>query len=377
MAREDEHSYRWIDRREDLEGFLADLRGLPQVAMDLEADSMYRYRERICLIQFSSLAGDAIVDPLALPDLEPLRALLENDRVEKVLHGADYDIRLLKQFASMRPSGLFDTMIAAQLLGLPRVGLSDLLEERFGVRLEKRFQRADWGCRPISPAMILYALQDTHHLLSLREELGEELRAKGRLGWAEEEFQALSQVEPNPKTSPDTFRIHGARGLDDQGRAVLQALLDWREELAQKRDVPTFRVMGTAMLVELAARTPTSIPDMREISGITSKVLRIWGEDILRAVKRGLTASPIAWRHHRSVPRRRPRPGGYQRFPKLKAVRDGVAHRLALNPGVLCPNASLKSLAEAWPEELEARMADTLNAWQREVLAEVFKRVLG
>ena len=376
MVQVDELSCRWIETREELEALLRELRNQPQVAMDLEADSMYRYRERICLIQFSSLVNDAIVDPLALPDLEPLRTLLEDPRVEKVLHGADYDVRLLKQCAGIRPAGLFDTMIAAQLLGLTRVGLSDLLEERFGIRLEKRFQKADWGRRPLSPAMILYALRDTRHLLSLGEELRQELEAKGRLGWAEQEFQALAQVEPTPRVPPDALRVHGARKLDDRGRAVLQALLDWREEWAQKRDVPIFKVMSTAVLVELAAQGPTSIQEMRGIPGITGKVLRIWGEEILKVVGEGLFASPLAWRRNPGHRPGKPRPEAHRRFLKLKVARDRMAEKLALSPGILCPNGPLKALAETRPEEAEARMQETLKGWQREVLGEVFKNVL-
>ncbi len=376
MAQVGELSYRWIERREELEGLHTRLKGQSRVAMDLEADSMYRYRERICLIQFSSQAGDFLVDPLALNDLEPLRTLLEDPRVEKVLHGADYDVRLLKQCAGIRPAGLFDTMIAAQLLGLPRVGLSDLLEERFGIRLEKRFQKADWGRRPLSPAMIFYALQDTRHLLSLGEGLRKELEAKGRLGWAEEEFRALAQVEPTPRVSPDALKVQGARKLDDRGRAVLQALLEWREECAQKRDVPVFKVLSTTVLVELAAQGPTSIQEMRGIPGITGKVLHIWGEEILKAVGEGLSASPLAWRRNPGHRPGRPRSGAHRRFPKLKAVRDRMARNLAVDPGILCPNGPLKALAEARPEEAETRMQETLKGWQREVLGGIFKKVL-
>jgi len=372
-----EPDYHWVDSPEGLEAAIPRFLGYPCVAMDTEADSLYRYEERICLIQISCPGGDWLIDALALPTLGPLRRLLEEQSVEKVFHGADYDIRLLKK-AGIQPKAVFDTMVAAQILGIRRVGLSDLLRERFGIELVKRFQKADWGRRPLPPDMVRYALEDTRHLLRLREALLAELEAKGRLGWARRQFDALLEVRPAPRTPPDALRVPGARNLDDRGRAILQSLLDWREEVARKRDLPPFKVVGTEVLLKLAMRAGASSLDFGGIPGLTEKVIRTSGQGIREAIQRGYLAHPIPW-----SPRKRPQAerapmGGRRRLALLKAVRDRKARDLGLDPGVLCPNAALKTLAVSSPREFEERLEQSLSPWQRELLAaELRGAILG
>jgi ribonuclease D len=369
-------AHRWIDGVQGLESWVQALRENRQVALDLEADSLYRYRERICLVQTSSPSGDAIIDPLALPGLDPLRPLLEDPNVEKVFHGADYDLRLLKGAMAVRPANLFDTMVAAQILGVPRLGLANLLEERFGIRLEKRFQRADWGKRPLPEAMIRYALEDTRHLLRLRDALGKELEAKGRLRWVREEFEALTRLEPVPRTYPDALQVPGAKTLDDRGRAVLQALLEWREEEARRLDLPVFKVMGTATLLELARQRPSAMEEMLGTPGMTRKVLRLRGEGLAEAVARGSAAPPIPWRSTRPHRRTRKNPRADERYAAVKALRDDLAAKLGMDPGILCPNGALKALAGAPSGDLHKRIRECLKAWQQELLAEDFARAL-
>ncbi len=368
--------YRWVRRVGDLEGAVRSLLREPHVAMDLEADSLYRYEERICLVQLSSRDEDWLIDALAIPTLEPLRPLLEEPGVEKVLHGADYDIRLLKRCTGIQPYPIFDTMLAAQIVGLPRVGLSDLLLEKLGVELIKRFQKADWGRRPLPDAMVRYALEDTRHLLRLREALVAELQALGRLDWARRQFEALRQVRPRPRTPPDALRIPGSRDLDERGRAILQALLDWREEVARKRDVPPFKVMGTETLLTLARRAEAPALDLEGITGLSPRLVATLGEGIREAIRKGCNAPPIPW----SIARR-PRPakthrGGRRRFMLLKAIRDTRARELGVDPGVLCPNATLKELAQSLSEGFEASLYRALKDWQREILGEAFSKAI-
>jgi ribonuclease D len=367
----------WIDGLEDLERFVRTLRDQPRVAMDIEADSMYRYQERICLLQLSCPLGDAVVDPLALPHIDPLLRVLEDPGIEKVFHGADYDVRLLKGLAGIHPVAIFDTMVAARMLGLRRLGLADLLQERFGVRLDKRFQRADWGRRPLPSGMLRYAAEDTRHLLALRDALAEELQAEGRLEWARQEFLALAQVEPVPRIPPHALRVVGARNLDDRGRAALQALLDWRETEAERRDIPTFKVLGTSVLVELAKESPTSSEGMLRIQGITRKVLRLWGDGILAAIEQGLAGGPLPWRAPRPRRPRKIHPRSSERFLRLKAIRDRRAEEMGMDPGLLCPNSSLKALASSLPADIGARLSEVLKEWQRQILAEEVRAEIG
>lgn len=376
MGARERPGYRWVQSVEALEEAVHSLLGEPRVAMDLEADSLYRYEERICLIQISGRDEDWLIDALAISTLEPLRALMEDRSVEKVFHGADYDIRLLKKCAGIEPHAIFDTMVAAQIAGARRVGLSDLLLDRFGIELVKRFQKADWGRRPLPDPMVRYALEDTRHLLRLREALVAELRALGRLEWARNRFEALLRVMPTMRTAPNVLKVRGAKDLNDRGRAVLQALLDWREEVARKRDVPPFKVVGTEALLRVARCAKTPVSDLKGIPGFSPRLVATLGEGIREAIRKGSSAPPIPW-----SPPGRPRPakiprGGRRRFMLLKTIRDRKASELGLDPGVLCPNASLKELSQGLLEGLEERLDRTLKDWQREILAEPFRRAL-
>jgi ribonuclease D len=370
----DEPDFQWIDSRAALEAFMRDL--ADRIAVDLEADSMYRYEERICLVQLSAQETHALIDPLALADLAPLRPLFESQEVEKVFHGADYDIRLLKRLAGIQPKRIFDTMVAAQLLGFRRVGLSDLLEGAFGIHLEKRYQKADWGRRPLPPEMIQYALRDTCYLLSLRDTLHRALAAKDRLTWAEEEFAALCEVEPAVRQPPDALRIRGARQLDDRGRAVLQALLVWREGEARRRNVPPYKIAGTSTLLELAELRPPTKDRMRQVHGVTRKVLRLWGDRLEGVIEEALHSRPIPRRRQTAARAPKRRPSAHRRFRLLKGVRDSRAAALDLDPGVLCPNAVLKLLSRVPAAEVESGLRTNLKKWQRDILGEDLRRAL-
>ncbi|HET8624632.1 MAG TPA: ribonuclease D, partial [Gemmatimonadales bacterium] len=205
------------------------------LAVDTEAASFHRYRDRVYLLQVSSRRRTAVVDPLAVPDLAALGRVLADPSVETVFHDADYDLRLLEQQYGFRATRLFDTRVAAQLLNEPSIGLAALLEKYFGVQLDKRFQRADWSARPLSRAMIAYAASDTRHLPGLRDVLREQLERRGRLAWAEEEFAQLAQVRwRGDDSEPGFLRIKGAKALRGRSLAVLREVFEWREEQAAR-----------------------------------------------------------------------------------------------------------------------------------------------
>src|SRR6476661_7377573 len=222
-----------IQSQAELGALFQRLRGEPLLAVDTEAASFHRYTDRVYLLQVSSRVETAVVDPLATQGLDPLGEVLADPNVEIVFHDADYDLRLLDREYGFRATSVFDTRIAAQLLNEPGVGLAALLEKYLGVRLDKRFQRADWSARPLSPEMLEYAAADTRHLPELRDLLRDRLRELGRLEWAEEEFELLTavrrtQAEPN---EPGYLRIKGAKALNPRAQAVLRELFQWREDL--------------------------------------------------------------------------------------------------------------------------------------------------
>ncbi|GEJ57286.1 ribonuclease D [Anaeromyxobacter diazotrophicus] len=259
----------------------------PVVALDTESNSFHVLRERVCLIQLSTRGGDFVVDPFAV-DVRPLGPVLASAQAI-VLHGADYDVRCLKREYGFGLPALFDTMAAARRLGRPGLGLSALVEQHFGVKLAKDFQRSDWGRRPLSAEQVRYAALDTHFLLPLFDLLAGELRERGLWEPAREEFARIAAVEPRPRVfDPEGWRrLKGSRDLDAPGRAVLRALWLLREERAGALDRPPFKVMPEQAMLEVARRRPRTEAELLRIPGLTTVVLRRMGEGLLAAAAQG------------------------------------------------------------------------------------------
>jgi ribonuclease D len=260
------------------------LRHEPAVALDTESNSFHVYRERVCLLQLSTREQDWVVDPLAV-DVRPLGELLCDGR-ETVLHGADYDVRCLRREYAWRLPRLFDTMVAARRLGRAGLGLSALVEARFGVRLSKANQRSDWGRRPLSPDQLAYAALDTHYLLPIAEELRLELAKQGLADQALAEFQRIATVEPKERVFDQEGwrRLKGARDLDAPGKAVLRALWISREARASEADRPPFKVLSEQTMVEIAKLRPTTGEALARIPGATPQVMKRMGDAIRAAL---------------------------------------------------------------------------------------------
>ncbi len=268
-----------------LQGLVGALAGERAIALDTESNSFHVYRERVCLIQISTRETDWVVDPFAV-DLRPLGPVLAAAPA-LVLHGADYDVRCLKREYGFALPALFDTMAAARRLGRLGLGLSALVEEQFGVRLSKDFQRSDWGRRPLTVEQVSYAALDTHFLLPLYETLAAELRARDLWSEAAQEFGRIAAVEPRPRVfDPEGWRkMKGARELDLAGRAVLRALWVAREERASALDRPPFKVMPEQSMVEVARRRPRGEAELLRVPGVTTVVLRRMGAAVLAAIQ--------------------------------------------------------------------------------------------
>ncbi|OEU62810.1 MAG: 3'-5' exonuclease, partial [Desulfuromonadales bacterium C00003094] len=245
--------------------FAAQLHREPVFAVDLEADSLHSYQDKVCLLQFSTATATVLVDPLAIGDLSSLKAVLADEAVRKVFHAADYDIRCLYRDFGIEINGLFDTMTACQFLGEDKVGLADILNKYFGVKLDKRYQRADWSKRPLEEGMVHYAAEDTRHLLQLTEQLEAQLVAKGRLAWAKEEFALLEQVRHNSTGGPLFLRFKKANLLERRQLAVLEELLQWRNGEAQRRNCPPFKVLNNAPLLEVARAMPANMSALSRV----------------------------------------------------------------------------------------------------------------
>ena len=362
-----------IETLPDLEALTGRLGTEPLLAVDTEAASFHRYQDRVYLLQISSRSETAVVDPLAVGTLAPLAPLLADRGIEIVFHDADYDLRLLDREYGFRVTNLFDTRIAAQLLNEPGIGLAALLEKHFGLRLDKRFQRADWSARPLSPPMLEYAASDTRHLPALRDILREELRARGRLGWAEEEFGLLEQIRGAAAEGgePGWLRLKGAKALKPRELAVLRELWEWREGVAQRSDRATFRVLNNEPMLLMARQPPADAAALKTIPGIGGGQVERFGRDILTAVRRGVELPDKELPRVERSPRRAPDPAFEARLERLKVVRNRLAAAYDLAPGVLCPNGTLEAIARLNPRSLEelAGISELLR-WQLAELGE-------
>jgi len=343
------------------------LRPEPLLAVDTEAASFHRYLDRVYLLQISSRAETAVVDPLATGGLGPIGDLLADPAIEIVFHDADYDLRLLNREYGFTARTLFDTRIAAQLLNEPGIGLAALLEKYLDVQLDKRFQRADWSARPLAPDMLAYAASDTHYLPRLRDILRDRLNERGRLGWAQEEFARLEHIRGSgaDDAEPGWLRLKGAKALRGRELAILRELWQWREGAARRGDRATFRILNNEPMLAMAKNPPIDVAALKAIPGVSSEQAGRRGRELLAAVKRGLEL-PEGELPRFSRPPRRATDLAYEaRLDRLKAVRNQLAQEYDLAPGVVCPNGTLEAIARVdpkTPEELAA--VPELRQWQ-------------
>ncbi|MBM3884218.1 MAG: ribonuclease D [Gemmatimonadetes bacterium] len=345
----------YLDAAPAVDQWLAGIRQTGILALDTEGASFHRYVDRIYLIQLSTRERHAIIDPLPIATPAGLGALVEDPAVEIVFHDADYDLRLLRQDYGWQVRNVFDTRIAAQLLGLKAFGLAALLERSFGIKLDKKHQRADWSMRPLTADMLDYAAQDTMHLLGLRDVLRAELEAKGRLAWAAEEFARLETIAWAAEDPAAAFlRIKGARDLTRRELALFRELVQWRDATALALDRATFRVVGNETLFELARLAPRTRDALGKVKGMPRGILERAGEAILAAIGRGLEVPEAELPRFPKSPRWDRDPDFDHKVGALKAVRDAAATRLELDPGVLCSRERLEAVARLLPREVDA-----------------------
>ncbi len=372
--------HRYVRSSAELAALMRRVAREPLVAMDTEAASFHRFVDRIYLIQLSIRRETAIIDPLTVDDVAPLGAVLADPAVEVVFHDADYDLRILDRDYGFRAHRLFDTRIAAHLLGEPAVGLAALVEKHVGVRLDKKYQRADWSRRPLPPEMLEYAATDTRYLLALREKLRGLLEARGRLSWAEEEFGRLEGVRWSP---PETnggayLRMKGARKLDRRGLAVLRELVPWRDAIAAELDRATFRVISNEALLALSALPPRSHSELGKVGGISPRLVSERGASLLAAIEQALAVPEKDLPRFPRAERHVADPAFDQAVERLKGVRNRAAERLGLDPGVLCPKGTLEAVARAKPKSRAALgEIPEMRSWQVEVLGGDFLKTLA
>jgi len=372
------HTPVYLDTSATVDAFLKSIANARILALDTEGASFHRFVDRIYLLQLSTREQTAIIDPIPIGTPTLLGKLLEDRDVEVVFHDADYDLRLLQQDYGWHIRNIFDTRVAAQLLGLRAFGLAALLERYFGVKLDKKHQRADWSMRPLPQGMLDYAAQDTIHLLELRDRLKHDLEQAGRWDWAREEFSLLEGTKWGDDDSANAFlRIKGARDLTRRELAILRELVPWRDAIARQLDRATFRVVGNEQLLDIARQQPATRDALAAIKGMPRGLLESRGHEVLEAVKRGLAVPDAELPRFPKAARWDRDPDFDVRVSALKTVRDENATRLDLDPGVLCSRDRLEAVARKNPknrDELETVVE--LRKWQRNVLGESFLKAL-
>ena len=337
---------------------LGDLAAQPRLAVDTESNSLHAYREQVCLVQFTTPTRDYVVDPLVLHDLSPLGLIFSDPKIEKIFHAAEYDLICLRRDFAFQFTNLFDTMHAARVLGYQFVGLDNLLAEKFQFEMDKRHQKADWAVRPLTPAQLDYARLDTHFLFDLRDVLEAELREKDHLSIALEDFARACKVDiPKERVNGTSWRRFSTRkDISPRELTVLSELCVSRDRIAERMNRPVFKVISDALLLDIARNLPEKDVDLAGL-GLSPKQVRLWGGEILDAVKRG-TVAPLVEREQT----KRPNDRTLKRLERLKNWRKKVAQDLSVESDIVLPKSYLNSLAENPPrslQELESVMRDS------------------
>ena len=378
-------AYNHVQDEDQARGLARDLSGLRRFALDCEAAGFHRYTDTLCLVQITTPTATYVVDPTTVDCRALLQAPLEDPDVEIVMHGSDYDLRLLDRDLGIHLKGLFDTQIAAQLLGDASIGLAALLESRLGITLAKKYQRADWAQRPLSDDMLDYAANDTRYLLELGDIMKRELREAGREDWADEEARGLEQsaVAPPADDEPEdpVTRVKGARDLPPRQVHALREVLAWRDEIARARDKAPFRVAGDKPLLEAAVAPPDDARDLADIKGFPRGLAREEGHDLLKRLRRVYDLPDdeiVGYPRPKRTGRGRPPPEVEAMANRLKDVRTAKADALGLDRGTLLSNSVIQDIAWEDPgDEAALRRVAGMRNWQVEVVgAEILDTLL-
>jgi len=341
---------RLVQTEKELEEVAGDLSAQSKIAVDTESNSLFAYREQVCLIQFSTPQTDYLVDPLSLPDLSLLEPIFQNPNIEKVLHGAEYDIICLQRGFSFVLNNMFDTRVASRTLGWEQSGLNNLLVKVFNINVNKRYQRANWGKRPLPTEMLDYARYDTHYLLKLQDHLVQELRATDRFTEAYELCQQMALVKPRDNGfDPEGFwRISKVRELTGRQIAVIRELYLYRDRNARKYNRPAFKILGDQVLLTLAKEMPSSQEDLTEVPGMSTGQISRFGDGILECIRRG-KKEPIP----KQPKNKRLSDLAHTRFEALRDWRKSLARKRKVESDIILPREMLREIAVAGPVDHE------------------------
>lgn len=345
----------WIDQPQQLRQAAEELAAQDILAVDTESNSLYAYQEQVCLVQFSTRSKDYLIDALALPDLSPLADLFSAKHILKVFHAAEYDLICLFRDYGFRFNRLFDTMGAARILGYQKIGLGALLERYFDTQINKKYQRANWGKRPLKPDMLDYARLDSHYLIPLQDRLRAELVDAGLWDLALEDFERLTRgIEDTTQSSEDDFwKLRGARDLNPENAAVLKCLYQFRETTAEAQNRPSFKVISHQALVEMAQTCPQRHADLLKLDALHERQAKRYSRGLLEAVRAGKAAQPEYPPNHTRL-----QPAVLERTEALQDWRKFTGRDLDVPSDVVLPRDVLNRIVRANPGDLDALKAE-------------------
>jgi len=367
-----------IDNTIDLEKMARSLEKETSVAVDLEADSMYHYQEKVCLVQIATEKISVVIDPLAIKDLSPLKPFFSNPDIQKIFHGADYDIRSLYRDFDIKINNLFDTELACRFLGIKETGLQAVLKMFFNVNVDKKYQKKDWSKRPLPEEMITYASKDVIYLLPLSKMLIHRLEKIGRLAWVLEECDDLSKVRPVLSNEAPLFKkFKGAGRLKSRSLAVLEALLQFRKRVAEKKDRPFFKIIGNESIMKIATARPVTLRRLKSTNALSGRQISMYGSDLTKVVAKTLkipeSELPVFSSQKPPV-----LPNGVPaKIKALKSWRASKASALGIDPGMLCNNALITAIAVKNPGDSKSlETVKEMKNWQKQAFGAEIIRVL-
>ena len=378
MNATDDIGYNIIESSSQLTQFVSQIENETAIGVDVEADSMYHFKEKVCLIQMATANINVVIDPLVIKDLSALKPIFKRSDILKIFHGADYDVRSLYRDFKFKINNMFDTELASRFLGFPETGLEAVLKKKFAVTLDKKFQRKDWSRRPLPREMIAYAAEDARYLLPLAQDLTTELKDRGRFSWVLEECEILSKVRPNANGADPLFvNFKGAGKLDPRSLAILEALLQCRREIARKKDRPLFRIIGARPLLDLAETKPTDMKQLEKSGALSPKQIDMYGRQLNEVIN---SAIKIPQEDLPVYPRRKaPRvpASAAERVKSLRLWRDRQAQKLAMEPSLILTKSLISTLAVQKPAKIsDLSRIQEIKKWQirefgRDILAAI------
>jgi len=371
--------YKFIDSDAELKNVCDDLLKEKIIGVDLEADSMHCFKEKICLIQVATAKEAFLIDPFEIKEVSSFINMLENNDVIKVFHGADFDIRSLDRDYHVQVQNLFDTEIACRFLGIRERGLAALLKRNFNVDADKKYQKADWAKRPLKQGMIQYCVGDVAYLVKLHDIIHQKLVSMGRLSWAKEEFEIQEQVRyENNHVLPLFRKFKGAGKMDSRSLAVLENLLQVRLSIAKKKDQPLFKIMSNSSLMTMAHEKPVTIDQMLRIRAISPKQADMYGKLCQEAIVKAINLD------HKQLPSypktRKPRKDArvQERIEQLKKMREKLSRSIGIEPGFLLNNALIGSIAFKNPATFDDLLRiEHIRSWQVEIIGRDIISTLG